>query len=107
MNILSKAAEDKLKRFSSLPIDSIQIIADFDRTITQGTSGHLGATSYGIMERYLTPDSREESRQLYTKYRALEVTSQLLHLKTPLPGGKPVFICLSSHKYRLPIFKKK
>jgi hypothetical protein len=74
---LSKSASDKIFRFARDGICKLHIITDFDRTLTVGGSSSKGATTWGILGKYLDHKKQKIQHQLYDYYRKLELSGKM------------------------------
>jgi cytosolic 5'-nucleotidase 3 len=73
MDLYSEKANQKINQFVQGGIEKLHIVADFDRTLTKGITGYRGATTWGILERFLKPEYQEVEKELYLHYRTLEL----------------------------------
>ena len=72
--------EEKVSQFKELELDSIHVLADFDRTLTQSfVNGKKIASLISVLrdENYLTPDYPEKAKALYEKYHSIELDPDL------------------------------
>jgi len=72
------ALKTKVARFSEAGSDQLQVIFDFDRTLTtnlQGSSENISSSH--IMNFSLPPDGRKNYQQLFEYYRPLEIAGTM------------------------------
>ena len=72
--------EEKIKHFIEGGVDRLHVLADFDRTLTQGiVQGKKVATliSYIRDGKYLTPDYPEKAYALFDRYHPIEIDSNI------------------------------
>jgi len=72
------ALEAKLAGFKKAGIDQLQVVLDFDRTLTVGKSkNYYDSTSWGILRSHLPAEDTTRVDEIKRKYRALEEAGTL------------------------------
>lgn len=69
------AVKSKITGFGNAGIDKLQLVLDFDRTLTEKSDQN--STSWQLMRNHLPPEGKVESGKIYDYYRALELAEKL------------------------------
>jgi cytosolic 5'-nucleotidase 3 len=71
---------EKIKKFSEGGLDTIQVVSDFDKTLTKfKINGEKVSSVISVLrdEKYLTPDYSDRAKALFNLYHPFEIDSTL------------------------------
>lgn len=67
--------EAKIIRFKQAGTDQLQVVLDFDRTLTE--KNKQDSVSWQLMRNHLPPQGRVEAQKVFDHYRAIEIAEEL------------------------------
>jgi HAD superfamily hydrolase (TIGR01544 family) len=67
--------ETKIVGFKQAGINQLQVVLDFDRTLTE--KHNQDSTSWQLMRNHLPPEGQAEAQKVFDHYRAIEVAEKL------------------------------
>jgi len=65
----------KIAGFKQAGVDQLQIVLDFDRTLTE--KHNQDSTSWQLMRTHLPPEGQIEAQKVFDHYRAIEIAEKL------------------------------